>query len=305
MSKKNSDWFYSLEKPLRRRWIVRIKKAMFTSDFGSMTLPELKALLPLKRVGLEEIILYHVLHIEDVGFVPYGGFLKEAQEKLEAEAFTRLRDWSKMVEEAGLKARPLVKVGVPWRSILLTAQEEMVHLIALGARHDDPEELDIGSTTLKIVRHSEIPILIMKRIDDAGGGIFKNVLLPTDFSLPSEKAMGVVMGLAPVVEKVDLVHVLREKEEKEFSLQEIEPEINRVMENLNVYVQELAQLGVEAHAHVFVGNTAKEILRSAEDLEATLIVMGTTGKDMIKEFWMGSASHRVAELARCSVLLVP
>lgn len=283
---------------------MKIKKAMFTSDFGSMALSELKALLPLKGVGLEEIILYHVLHIEDVGFVPYGGFLKEAKEKLEAEALTRLRDWSKVVEEAGLKAQTLVKVGVPWRSILLTAQEELVHLIALGTRHDDPEELDMGSTVLKIVRHSEIPILIMKKMAGAGNNIFKNVLLPMDFSLPSEKAMGVVMGLAPVVEKVELVHVLSEKEVKELSPQEIEPKVNRGMENLNVYVQELAQLGLVAHAHAFVGNTAKEILRSAEDLEATLIVMGTTGKDMIKEFWMGSASHRVAELAQCSVLLV-
>ena len=280
---------------------MKIRKAMFATDFRSMTLSELKALFPLKEAGLEEIILYHVLHIEDIGFVPYGGFLKEAREKLEVEALTRLKDWSRAVEEAGLKAQALVKVGVPWRSILLTAQEEMVHLIALGTRRDDAEEPDLGSTVLKIVRHSEIPILIVKRNDN----IFKNVLLPTDFSLPSEKAMGVVMELAPVVEKVELVHVLSEKEVKEFSPQGIELKANRAMENLNVYVQELAQLGLVAHAHVFVGNTAKEILRSAEDLEATLIVMGTTGKDAVKEFWMGSASHRVAELAQCSVLLVP
>ncbi len=283
---------------------MKVGKAMFASDFETMTLSELKALLPLKEVGLEEIILYHVLQIEDVGFVPYGGFLKEAQKKLEAEALVRLREWSKMVEGAGLKARVLVKVGVPWRSILLTAQEELVNLIALGTQQDDPEELDIGSTVLKIVRHSEIPILVMKRVEGVGDNLFKNILLPMDFSLPSEKALGVVMGLASVVEKVELVHVVSEKEVRELSPQDIEPKTNQGMKNLNMYMQELAQLGLEAHAHVFVGNTVKEILQSAEGLDATLIVMGTTGKDMIKEFWMGSASHRVAELAQCSVLLV-
>ena len=283
---------------------MKVGKAMFASDFETMTLSELKALLPLKEVGLEEIILYHVLQIEDVGFVPYGGFLKEAQKKLEAEALARLREWSKIVEGAGLKARVLVKVGAPWRSILLTAQEELVNLIALGTQQDDPEELDIGSTVLKIVRHSEIPILIMKRVEGVGDNLFKNILLPMDFSLPSEKALGVVMGLASVVEKVELVHVVSEKEVRELSPQDIEPKTNQGMKNLNMYMQELAQLGLEAHAHVFVGNTVKEILQSAEGLDATLIVMGTTGKDMIKEFWMGSASHRVAELAQCSVLLV-
>jgi nucleotide-binding universal stress UspA family protein len=292
------------KKLLRRRWTVKMRKAMFASGFGTMTLSELKALLPLKGVGLEEIILYHVLQIKDVGFVPYGGFLKEVQEKLEAEALIRFRDWGKVVVETGLKYRTLVKVGVPWRSILFTAQKELVHLIALGTKHDDPEELDISSTVLKIVRHSEIPMLIMKRVADAGDNLFKNVLLPMDFSLPSERALGVVMGLASLVEKVELVHVLSEKEVKEFSPQEIEPKVNQGMKNLNVYVQGLAELGLEARAHVFVGNTAKEILQSAEDLETTLIVMGTTGKDVIKEFWMGSASHRVAELAQCSVLLV-
>lgn len=62
---------------------------------------------------------------------------------------------------------------------------------------------------------------------------------------------------------------------------------------------------MEAHAHVFVGNVAQEILRGIQDFESTLVVMGTTGKDRFKEFWLGSASHRVAEISPVSVLLVP
>ncbi len=282
-----------------------MKKVMFATDFETMTLSELKALLPLKEAGLEAVFLCHVLRLKEVAFVPYGGFLKEAQEKMEAEALARLRDWSGVVEESGVKAEAFVKVGVPWRSILSTAQDARVDLIALGTEKDDPEELDMGSTALKVVRHSEVPTLIMKKVEGSEGGIFKRGLLAVDFSLPSEKALGLAMKLSPVIEELELVHVVSEKEVRELTPQEIEPRAEQGMKALDPYVCELAHLGVKAKAHVFVGNTVREILRSAEDSGATVIIMGTTGKDMIKEFWMGSASHRVAELAKCSVLLVP
>ena len=284
---------------------MKVEKLLFATEFASMALPELKALFPLKEAGLEEVVLLHVVEIEKVGFVPYGGFLKDAQEKMVAEALSRFRDWGHEVEEADIRVKPLVKVGVPWRSILLTAEEEGVQMVVLGTEKEDPDALAVGSTALNVLRHTEVPLFIMKRVEQVKGTPFDRVLLAMDFSLPSEKALGLVMGLASVVKRVDLVYVLGGSDISDLDVQEIEQRTEEYRKSLQVYVQELAQLGVEAQAHVFVGGVAQEILRGAQDLESTLVVMGTTGKDRFKEFWLGSASHRVAELSPVSVLLVP
>ncbi|MCK4620421.1 MAG: universal stress protein, partial [Desulfobacterales bacterium] len=47
------------------------------------------------------------------------------------------------------------------------------------------------------------------------------------------------------------------------------------------------------------------IVRVAREHKASMIVMGTTGKDRFKEFWLGSVSHRVTESSELPVLLVP
>ena len=284
---------------------MKIRKLLFATEFASMALPELKALCSLKETGLEEVVLLHVVEIKRVGFVPYGGFLKDVEEKMEAEALSRFREWAREVEGEGIRVKPLIKRGVPWRSILLTAQEEGVHMIALGTDKDDPDALDVGSTVLNIIRHAELPVIIAKRVGELDVSPFHRPLLAIDFSLPSEKALGLVMGLAPILERVDLVYVMDDREIRDLDAQEIEQKAEGYRKNLQVYVQELAQLGVEAQAHVFVGNVAQEILRGIQDFQSTLVVMGTTGKDRFKEFWLGSASHRVAEMAPVSVLLVP
>jgi nucleotide-binding universal stress UspA family protein len=36
-----------------------------------------------------------------------------------------------------------------------------------------------------------------------------------------------------------------------------------------------------------------------------MIVMGRTGKDWFKEYWLGGVSHKVAELSELPVMLIP
>ncbi|WP_162287868.1 universal stress protein [Indiicoccus explosivorum] len=52
------------------------------------------------------------------------------------------------------------------------------------------------------------------------------------------------------------------------------------------------------------GNPAKEIVRYAEDNGCDLIVVGSRGLSGIKEFYLGSTSHNVAQKAKMPVLIV-
>jgi len=53
------------------------------------------------------------------------------------------------------------------------------------------------------------------------------------------------------------------------------------------------------------GAPAMEILRLVKELDIQLVVMGSQGRGYVKEFFLGSVSHKVARQSTSSVLLIP
>jgi nucleotide-binding universal stress UspA family protein len=62
--------------------------------------------------------------------------------------------------------------------------------------------------------------------------------------------------------------------------------------------------GTVAQAHLMMGDTAREIVHLAEDIEAGLVVMGSRGRGGIRRALMGSVSDSVVRHAHCPVLVV-
>ena len=52
------------------------------------------------------------------------------------------------------------------------------------------------------------------------------------------------------------------------------------------------------------GDPAKNILETAQDKEADLIVIGTRGLGTLKGLLMGSVSQKVAQLSKCPCITV-
>jgi nucleotide-binding universal stress UspA family protein len=62
--------------------------------------------------------------------------------------------------------------------------------------------------------------------------------------------------------------------------------------------------GTVAQAHLSMGRAASEIVDVAEEIEAGLIVMGSTGQGGIRRALLGSVSESVVKHAHCPVLVV-
>ena len=62
--------------------------------------------------------------------------------------------------------------------------------------------------------------------------------------------------------------------------------------------------GTVAQTHLAMGDTPREIVHLAEDLEAGLVVMGSRGHGGIRRALMGSVSDSVVRHAHCPVLIV-
>jgi nucleotide-binding universal stress UspA family protein len=295
---------------------MKLKKILFPTKFRELAFNSLESLLELKKVGLEEIILVYIIPREEVGFVPYGGYMKDEEERLREQAQIRFSDWQDAISAKGIESKVVIEVGKPIANILRISKRENVDLIVAGRKKRTTlEKVYIGSATLELIRRSTVPVLVSKymvqfewqgeMITKVNDHIFKSPLLATDWSDPSEKGLKMLSSLKGLADKVLVGHVIGVKISKGRSKAELDRIEKESRERLDDYCKRLSDERMNAEPHLFSGRSAPEIMRMAREHKATMIVMGTTGKDRLKAFWLGSVSHRVAETSELPVLLVP
>jgi len=296
---------------------VNIRKLLFATKFDEMNLEALKSLLDLKMAGLEEILLTHIIPRDEVAFVAYGGYLKDEAERLRVEAGIRFEDWRDDLARAGVGVKVFIEVGDPVPEIMKLAEAEHVDLIACGGtRRTGIERIFAGSRTLELMRRTrKIPIFVTKHMvicDTEGECIkrlnehpFQRPLLAADWSLPSEHALQFIVAFRHAVRKVDLVHVEEVKISKDRDASEwqrIEAESRNRLDRL---CEILRQAGIESEPHLAAGDKVSEILRLSDELNSTMIILGTTAKDRIQAFFQGSLSQEVAQASELPTLLIP
>lgn len=294
----------------------KIEKLLFPTEFRKLDYNALESLLVLQKAGLKEILLCYVIPREEVAFVPFGGYLKEEEERLRNEARIRFEDWQRTLAPRGIASRIIIEVGDPVPKILALAEREGVDLIVAGKKsHSVKEALFIGSHTTDILRRSPVPVLAHRhmvqfewtgeQVSRTNERVFEQPLIATDWSAPSEKALMLLLRLREVIRKVIVAHIIGTKMAKGMG----EAELRRIEEEsrarLARYCSLLRDAGVEAEPHLSAGNEVQELLNVSRQFDATMIVMGTTGKDRVHEWLLGSVSHRVAERSELPTLLVP
>ena len=294
---------------------MKIKKILFPTKFRELAFNSLESLLELKEIGLKEVVLTYVIPRDEVGFVPYGGYMKDEEERLREQARIRFEDWQEAITQEGIESKIRIEVGNPIPQLYRIAEEEKVDLIIAGRKKRTAlEKVYVGSHTLDLIRRSSIPVLISKymvrfewegelitRVNDH---IFAKPLFATDWSKPSEKALKLVSSFKGLTDKVMVTHIIGVKISKNLDKSELRRIETESKERLGDYCDRLKKAGLKAEPHLFSGRSSAEIIRVAREHKATMIVMGTTGKDRLREFWLGSVSHRVAEASELPVLLV-
>jgi nucleotide-binding universal stress UspA family protein len=289
---------------------MKIERILFPTRFRELSFNCLESLFPLKEAGLREIDLLHIIEREKVGFVPYGGYLKEEAERLREEARIKFIDWQNAIAAQGLQSRAIIKVGEPVHEILLIAEQEKSDLLVVGRKKRTAREAFAGSRTVEILRRSPVPVLVNKymveferegevvtRVND---GIFRKPLLATDWTEPSEHALDLLMNLRNVISEAVVCHVIDVAGDR----QETVCLEERDKARLHHYRRSLEEAGIKAEEHLTAGDKAEEILHIARGSHATLVVMGTTGKTRLKELWTESVSHEIAKTSELPTLLV-
>ena len=139
----------------------------------------------------------------------------------------------------------------------------------------------------------------------------KRIVCPTDFSTTSEAAIAEAERLASSVgAELVLLHVAVEAPLWREGL--YTPEVRKVFESqrqwavtaLETRATALAVNGVRARAIVKSGLPWRQIIDTARDEDADLIVIGTHGRGGLNRMLLGSVAERVVRQAPCPVMTV-
>jgi nucleotide-binding universal stress UspA family protein len=138
--------------------------------------------------------------------------------------------------------------------------------------------------------------------------MFKHILVPTDLTEKSLKALAVAVKMALQDEsKLTLLHVIETIEDsdcEEFSdfYQKLARRARRKMNQMLTLYEDL-ELSIERE--ILYGKRLAEIIRFSHDREIDLIVVSSHRIDMenLSQGW-GTISYKVSILSRCPVLLV-
>lgn len=142
----------------------------------------------------------------------------------------------------------------------------------------------------------------------------KEILVPTDFSEHSERALQQAVELAASFgSKIHLVHVTTQDADHMPMFFLDDEKLGEVKKHLADYNSQQMQAkvdkflkgkNIEYAIHERTGTPYDEILKLTEELKIDLIVISSKGKSSLEGFFFGSTTEKVVRKAGCSVFVV-
>ena len=140
------------------------------------------------------------------------------------------------------------------------------------------------------------------------------ILVPTDFSEHSDKALGEALDIAKYSKaKIYLLHVVHEEIHRcaadyclpEDMLRQMETGMmSAAKENLDKQLAKFPQAkDVEVATNVRKGFPSEEILKEQQEKGIDLIVIAPLGRTGIVKYFVGSVTKNVVKEAKCPVLV--
>jgi len=260
-----------------------MKKILVPTDFSDHAEYALKVAAQIARENDGEIYLLHLLELpgEENDAVTSGAeapeiifFLKKAHERFDEVRSAEYLD--------GLTVTENVKFDKAFEGIIKISKENDIDLIVMGSHGASGfHEMFIGSNTEKVVRVSDVPVLVIKK-EEANFNPEKFVFA-SNFSNEIKKPFAKVVDFANSFKaKLHLVYINTPNEFK--STHEAEKLIHDFTSGFSIVN------GFTTHIYSDV-NVEKGILHFANSVNADLIGMCTHGRQGIAHFFNGSISE--------------
>ncbi len=229
-------------------------------------------------------------------------YIQEEIHRMEARSAKALKEAKQQLASLNLMGTARKEQGAVAPTILKRASKRDGLLVVGSQGLDALDRFMLGSVSTNLIHHAACPVLVIR----GEASPLRRMILATDGSDASAKALKFVLakfrpdgsagkgGRAPI--HVCVLHVM-----PLIMYPGLEAASKKLLEQS---VQKLIKAGFTAEPLCYLGNPAEEIMKTASQQQADLIVMGAQGLGAIARFLIGSVSTRVVQHANCAVLVV-
>jgi nucleotide-binding universal stress UspA family protein len=295
---------------------MEIKKILFAFDGSSESLEALKTARFVAERFNSEIIGIHVIamstgliykHFSEHPESKFNKWMGKVRQEYKAK-LSRIED---ELRAQGISCRVRVLKGEPSKKIPQVARSEKADLIVLGKRGLGLiDRMLTGSTTLKVLKESKIPVLAAKKAEPEATVRIDHILVPLDIYEESDSALDYAIELAERMNaNVSVVYsfsLYAYEYETPYSF--LEGLIKLTSETLDKKVNQVKSrraTRVQVNSEVIHGiSAAGSIVDYASGKNFDLIVMHTHGRKGLQRFILGSVTEKVVQNSPCSVLVL-
>ena len=213
-------------------------------------------------------------------------------------------------DQYGIPIATRLDIGAPAAMVASAAEEIAATLVTIGSHGESViERILMGSTTIRLLRKSRTPVLVVKR---APREPYQRVLVPVDFSVASIPSIRLAKEVAPGARMI-LLHVFDLPYEGKLRyagvdhaviLQHIIDARKRLLDQLHKLARSAGLGSNDFVAQVVHGGAVREIRVAEQANECDLIVLGKHGKNLAEKLLLGSVTSSMLAQSDADVLVI-
>ena len=303
-----------------------IKKIIWASDGSKESEEALNYAVFLAQIFNSEIVGIYVIELHprllyDYARNPDSELYKWVEEAAEYHK-SRLTSKAKNLGIPWIPFRETVLIGDPSEEIVKLARRKKADLIVMGVRGLGLiDRMLVGSTALKVLRQSHIPVLTVKKRDKESAVDIRNILVPLDIYEKEDSALDYAIDLTQKIKaNISVVYGYRlfayatleigkppvginelGEDALKFFSTELTARVEEAMSRIKTDNKETDKL--EINTDLIEGiNPSMRIVEYATSKNMDLIVINTHGRKGIKKFMLGSITEKIIQVSPCAVL---
>lgn len=274
------------------------KKILCPVDFSDYSILALRYATALAKDNDAELIIYH--SIPDLTpAISYleGEFLLTVSDALLNNAKSTLDSWIKKFVDPDLEVEKVVGQGNPAESIIEISHKRRIDLLVMGTHGvTGYERFLMGSVTNRVLHKSSVPVLVVSKTShhfiyerDPNPVQIKRIVCPLDFDNNNLWTIGIALSFARKYNsEMIFIHVINRKQNGNW--RDLEKQAFLKLRSLAAPVVDEK---IPAKFLVLSGDPAELILKTLDEENADLVIMGHHTRNPIEEIFLGSIARRV------------
>jgi nucleotide-binding universal stress UspA family protein len=230
-------------------------------------------------------------------------------------------DYQKALEDEAIKALKVateslqiksadtaIAAGTPHNEIIAHAKKNNNDLIVLGSHRKHGVKLILGSTSNAVLHHATCDVLTvhLEEKQSASAVQYKNILISTDMSPDNDYLTETAKSVSEKFNATLNAINVQSDPAVVVSTYGIAPDMHtEIFEQAKKQLEGWANShGITGEAKCAMGNSSQEVINYANELEDSLIVVGSHHKSAIGRFFLGSTANAILHYAKQDVLVV-